>query len=97
MKSSITISPGWIGSIRSASVVVDEFDIICTSISPDEADTPLRVHTDAVLSASVADETLQLIPGRGLSRTLDVEAELHHVPQRNNLLPGAPLAGSMKE
>lgn len=50
--------------MRSASVVLDEFDIICTSISPDEADTPLRIHTDAVLSAPVTNETLQPIPGR---------------------------------
>jgi len=58
------ISPGWIGSIRSVSVVVDEFDIFCTSISPDEADPPLRVHTNAVLSTTVADEPLQSVPRR---------------------------------
>src|SRR5690625_1583920 len=65
MKSSIRISPGWIGSIRSLSVVVDEFDIVRTSISPDEAETPLRVDADAVLSASVADQTLQVVARRG--------------------------------
>jgi len=58
------ISPGWIGSIRSVSVVVDELDIFRTSISPDEAETPLRIHTDAVLSAAVADQTLQAVPWR---------------------------------
>src|SRR5699024_5670880 len=64
MKSSIRISPGWIGSIRSLSVVGDEFDIVRTSISPDETETPLRVHADAVLPASVADQTLQPVARR---------------------------------
>src|SRR5690625_7597662 len=64
MKSSIRISPGWIGSIRSLSVVVDEFDIVRTSISPDEAETPLRVHADAVLPATVAGQTLQAVAWR---------------------------------
>src|SRR5699024_890407 len=64
MKSSIRISPGWIGSIRSVSVVVDEFDIFCTSINPDEAETPLRVHADAVLATTVTDEPLQAVPRR---------------------------------
>jgi len=64
MKSSIRISPGWIGSIRSVSVVVDEFDIFRTFLSPDEAETPLRVHADAVLPASVSDQTLQAVAWR---------------------------------
>src|SRR5699024_10071188 len=49
MKSSIRISPGWIGSIRPRSVVVDEFDIVRTSLSPHEAKPPLRIDADAVL------------------------------------------------
>jgi len=64
MKSSIRISPGWIGSIRSVSVVVDEVDIFRTFLSPDEAETPLRVHADAVLSASVADQRLESVAWR---------------------------------
>src|SRR5690625_1415640 len=64
MKSSIRISPGWMGSIRSSSVVFDEFDIFRTSISPDEAEPPLRAHADAVLSATVTDEKHQSVPGR---------------------------------
>src|SRR5699024_10737247 len=55
MKSSIRISPGWIGSIRTASVVVEELDIFRTSIAPHEAEPPLRVHTAAVLPAPIAD------------------------------------------
>src|SRR5690606_32927439 len=64
MKSSIRISPGWMGSIRSGSVVVDEFDIIRTSLSPDEAETPLRVHTDAVLTASITRQLLKTVARR---------------------------------
>ena len=30
------------GSIRSPSALVDELDIVCSSISPDEAEPPLR-------------------------------------------------------
>jgi len=45
-------------------VVVDEFDIVCTFLSPDEAETPLRVDADAVLPAPIADETLQAIARR---------------------------------
>lgn len=55
MKSFIRISPGWIGSIRS-SVIVDEFDIVRTALSPDEAETPLRVDPDSVLPTAIADE-----------------------------------------
>jgi hypothetical protein len=43
-------------------VVVDEFDIFRTSISPDEADSPLRIHSDAVLRATIADQPLQAVP-----------------------------------
>ena len=45
-------------------MVVDEFDIVRTSLSPDEAETPLRVDADAVLPASVADKTLQAVSRR---------------------------------
>ena len=40
MKSSIRISPGWNGSIMSVSVVVDEFDIFCTSACIQERRQP---------------------------------------------------------
>lgn len=58
----IRIPPGWIGSIKSASAVIDEFDTICTSITPDEADTPLRTHTEAVLPTPVAVLDVLLMP-----------------------------------
>jgi hypothetical protein len=62
MKSSISISPGWIGSINSVSVVVDEFDIFRSSFFPNEANAPLDVHPDTVLSTTVASQSLQAIP-----------------------------------
>jgi len=64
MKSSKRISPGWIGSIESRSVVVDEFDMFGTSVSPNKANAPLRVHADAVLAATIPNELFQAIPRR---------------------------------
>jgi hypothetical protein len=64
MTFSIMISRGWIGSIRSFSVVVDEFDIVCFSFSIGEADAPLGVHLDAGLTSTVTDQPLQTIPRR---------------------------------
>ena len=43
-------------------MVVDEFDIARTSISPDEAETPLRVHADPVLPTTIPDESFQAVP-----------------------------------
>src|SRR5699024_681575 len=86
MKPSIRISPGWIGSIKSASVVVDEFDNFCTSISPDEAETPLRVHADAVLSAPVTDELLQTVSWQD-PEVLDILRRMNQL----GLLQGRPL------
>src|SRR5699024_9657581 len=86
MKSSIRISPGWTGSIRSVSVVVDEFDIVRTSISPDEAETPLRVHSDAVLPTTIPDESFQAVPQRD-PQVLDIlrRMDQHELPQGRSL------------
>lgn len=47
-------SPGWIGSglviALFLSVIVDDFDLHRALVSPDEANTPLVVDSDAVLS-----------------------------------------------
>src|SRR5699024_2005302 len=64
-------SPRWIGTIKPVSVVVDEFDIVRTSLSPNEADPPLRVHPDAVLPASIASQLLETVAGRD-PKILDV-------------------------
>jgi len=42
-------------------VVVDELDIISTSITPHEADPPLVVHTDAVLASAVPAQRLETV------------------------------------
>lgn len=34
-----------------------------TSLSPNEAETPLCVHTDAVLPTTFADQSFQSVPG----------------------------------
>ncbi|WP_427846988.1 hypothetical protein [Corynebacterium meridianum] len=52
--------------IRSVSVIVDEFDIVRTSLPPDETDTPLGVDTNTVLSSSVTDQALQPVTRRYL-------------------------------
>jgi len=67
-------------------VVVDEFEIFRTSISPDEADTPLHVHADAVLTTTVASQLLQTVSGRdakifGILRGVDQ----FKLPQRRPL------------
>ncbi|GAB3582847.1 hypothetical protein GCM10027579_13270 [Calidifontibacter terrae] len=80
------ISPGWIGSIRSVSVIVDEFDIVRSSLSPDEAETPLRIHADAVLTTSVTDEPFQAVPWRD-PEVLDILRRMDQLelPQRRPL------------
>jgi hypothetical protein len=45
-------------------VVVDEFDIFRTSISPDKADPPLGIHPDAVLTPTISGQPLQPVPRR---------------------------------
>ena len=51
-------SPGWMGSgvfiVLPLLVVVDDFDLHGSLVGPDEADAPLVVYADAVLSGSVA-------------------------------------------
>ncbi|GAB3565195.1 hypothetical protein GCM10027344_24900 [Spelaeicoccus albus] len=45
-------------------MVVDEFDTVRTSRSPDDAQTPLRIDADAVLTTTITDEPLQAISRR---------------------------------
>lgn len=42
-------------------MVSEEFDVVRTSLSPNEEETPLRIDADAVLPASIADQTLQAV------------------------------------
>jgi hypothetical protein len=43
-------------------VIVDDFDVLGAFILPDEADAPLVIDPDAVLSRSVSEELFQVIP-----------------------------------
>lgn len=52
------------GSIRFTSVVVDKFDTFRTSLPPDEANSPRRIYTDAVLPAAISREPLQTVARR---------------------------------
>jgi len=45
-------------------MVINDFNIFSTSLRPQEADTPLPVYSDAVLSVSIALERFQSITGR---------------------------------
>ena len=86
MKSSMRISPGWIGSMRSVSVIVDEFDIFSPSLTPHEAYPPLSVHSNTVLPPTIAGESLQPIARR--------DAQILQAPSRVKLLElahGSPL------
>src|SRR5690625_6583756 len=62
MKSSMRTSPGWIGSILS--VVVNELHLLWPGVGPREADPPLVVDLDAVLSGPIALEGLEPASGR---------------------------------
>src|SRR6266404_1905214 len=67
MNSSRNCSPGWIGGrsrMFSPPVVVDDFDALSTSISPNEAEAPLIVDPNAILTRAAAAQRLQPISGR---------------------------------
>src|SRR5690625_7730874 len=63
MKSSMRTSPGWIGSILS--VVVNDLHLLRSGVRPHEADPPLVVDPDAVLSGPVTLERFEPITGWG--------------------------------
>lgn len=52
-------------------MVINDFNIFGTSFCPSEADAPLPVYTDAVLSGSIALERFQSITGR-YSQVLEI-------------------------
>jgi len=71
-------------------VIVDEFDIFRTSISPDEADTPLRIHADAVLTATISGQFLQSVP-RWDPQVVDILCRVNQL----ELAQRRPLHGSI--
>src|SRR5690625_3266913 len=62
MKSSMRTSPGWIGAILS--VVVNDLHLLRSGVGPHEADPPLVVDPDAVLSGPITLERLETVAGR---------------------------------
>ncbi len=71
--SSLRISPGWIGGRRSfvrmlyspRSMVIDDFNVLCSAVGPDKADSPLIIDSDAVLALPVAGQSFEPISGNG--------------------------------
>ena len=62
-------------------MVVHDFHLIRISILPQEADTPLIVDPDAVLTLSIAAQRLQAIPGRNRQVTkLGCGMDLRQLP-----------------
>src|SRR5471030_532443 len=66
MNSSLKISPGWISSsffvMVFPSMVVHNFYVVRAVYSPREADTPLIVNPDAILTRPVTRQGLKMIP-----------------------------------
>src|SRR5689334_1344584 len=76
MKCSRKISPGWIGGSdlgcllldranQGLQVVIDNFYVVCVSVTPDETDPPLIVNSDTVLPVPVTFKRFKPIPWRG--------------------------------
>lgn len=45
-------------------MIIDNFHVVRSSVSPAETDSPLTVDPDAVLSLSIASKSFKLITGR---------------------------------
>ena len=67
-RNSARCSPGWIGSglfiVLLLLAVIDDFDLHGALVDPDEADTPLVVYSDAVLSGTVASQRFETMRWR---------------------------------
>jgi len=44
-------------------MVVRDFNLLCITFTPDEADAPLIVDADAMLAFTVSAQRFQVIPG----------------------------------
>lgn len=53
------------GTAVDLSVIIFDFDRRWAGVSPDEADMPLIIHSDAVLTGTVAGQPLQPVGRRG--------------------------------
>jgi hypothetical protein len=74
-------------------VIVHDLDVVSIAVSPAEADPPLIVDPDAVLSSTVAAESFQSVP-RWYSEILKVHSGIQHpeLAQRR-VLRGRPEPG----
>jgi hypothetical protein len=77
---------------RLLSVIINNFHLITMPAPPDEADSPLLVDPDRMLSFPIAAQRLQLVPGR---RCQDAQfrcgMQLQQLAQRDTLEgPEAP-------
>ena len=75
MKSSMRISPGWIGTILS--VVVNDLNLLRSGVTPSKTDPPPVIDPDAVLTRSIALKTLKPIP-RGNAQLLEARRRVEH-------------------
>jgi hypothetical protein len=69
-----------------AFLIIDDLDFACISVSPEEANSPLAVYPDAVLSGPLPDKFLQVIR-RGRADILQCCSSVKH-PE---FAPGRPL------
>lgn len=66
-------------------MIVDDFDVRCTRVGPDEADTPLRIDADRMLTFPIAGQFLQTIARLGAKIV-----ERNRIVARPKALFGAP-------
>jgi hypothetical protein len=67
-------------------MVIRDLDVIAMAVAPHEADSPLIVDANGVLSFSVAAQSLQLIAGRRSQNAhFRRGMQLQQLPQRNAL------------
>jgi hypothetical protein len=58
-------------------MVVNDFDLVCASISPDKANSPLSIDSNAVLSFSIPMQTLELV-FRGYFQVFEPDCCIDH-------------------
>jgi len=81
-------SPGWVVTrlgVATPRVVVDDFDIGRTLLGPGEADPPLIVDADRVLSATVAGKGFEPVRG-GCPQVIEGASVMQHVELSQRLL-----------
>src|SRR5262245_8115937 len=86
--SSLSTSPGWVVTrlgVAIALVVVDDFDIDRTLRGPNEADAPLIIDADRVLSPAISRERFEPVRRRR-TQVVEVARTVEHVELSPRLL-----------